>query len=319
MDTRFLESFLIVVEQGSISGAARQLQLTPATIAQRIRTLEHEIGCALVQRDGRNVHPTENGLAILEQSRAIITGVQDLCTIASGHAPVGKLKLGAISSAAHGLLPPYLKRFFEIFPGIELHIMPGSSSVLHNAVLDGIIDAAFIVQPPFEIPQSCVWQTLRSEPLVVIASDNIRETDPHEILSNNPFIRYDRNQWGGRLADEYLRRNGIWPHERLSSTPLMPSPSSSIREPAYPLCPTGPCHGQTAYTCARSPSPTCTLPEPGFPVPTQRPATAFDQQAAGHPPDTAARNATRGTSTCADISCSCLHRDCVCKRMSREV
>lgn len=215
MDTRFLESFLIVVEQGSISGAARQLQLTPATIAQRIRTLEHEIGCALVQRDGRNVHPTENGLAILEQSRAIITGVQDLCTIASGHAPVGKLKLGAISSAAHGLLPPYLKRFFEIFPGIELHIMPGSSSVLHNAVLDGIIDAAFIVQPPFEIPQSCVWQTLRSEPLVVIASDNIRETDPHEILGNNPFIRYDRNQWGGRLADEYLRRNGIWPHERL--------------------------------------------------------------------------------------------------------
>lgn len=215
MDTRFLESFLIVVEQGSISGAARQLRLTPATIAQRIRTLEHEIGCALVQRDGRNVHPTENGLAILEQSRAIITGVQDLCTIASGHAPVGKLKLGAISSAAHGLLPPYLKQFFEIFPGIELHIMPGSSSVLHNAVLDGIIDAAFIVQPPFEIPQSCVWQTLRSEPLVVIASDNIRETDPHEILSNNPFIRYDRNQWGGRLADEYLRRNGIWPHERL--------------------------------------------------------------------------------------------------------
>ncbi|AXY22468.1 LysR family transcriptional regulator [Komagataeibacter saccharivorans] len=215
MDTRFLESFLIVVEQGSIAGAARQLRLTPATVAQRIRTLEDEIGCALVQREGRSVHPTENGLAILEQSRAVITSIQELRTIATSDTPVGKLKLGAISSAANGLLPPYLKRFFECYPGVELHITPGSSSVLHNAVLDGIIDAAFIVEPPFDISATCVWQTLRSEPLVVITSESVSDTDPHAILRHNPFIRYDRNQWGGRLADEYLRRNGIWPHERL--------------------------------------------------------------------------------------------------------
>lgn len=215
MDTRFLESFLIVVEQGSIAAAARQLGLTPATVAQRIHTLEQEIGCNLVQRDGRSVQPTENGLAILEQSRAIITSVQDLCTIATSTTPVGKLNLGAISSAANGLLPPYLKLFFESFPGIELHITPGSSSVLHNAVMDGFIDAAFIVKPPFDIPSTCIWQTLRSEPLVVITSKNVQETDPHEILRDYPFIRYDRNQWGGRLANEYLRRNGIWPHERL--------------------------------------------------------------------------------------------------------
>ncbi len=215
MDTRFLESFLIVIEQGSLAAAARQLRLTPASVAQRIRTLEDEIGCAIVQRDGRNVRPTEQGLAIIEQSRAIITSVRDLCAIAASDNPVGKLQIGAISSAANGLLPPYLKRFFECFPDIELHITPGSSSGLHNAVLDGNIDAAFIVEPPFEIPKTCVWQTLRSEPLVVLAPEHVSETDPHDILRNNPFIRYDRNQWGGRLADEYLRKSGIWPHERL--------------------------------------------------------------------------------------------------------
>ncbi|GBR29160.1 LysR family transcriptional regulator [Gluconobacter kondonii] len=215
MDTRFLESFLIVIEQGSLAGAARQLRLTPASVAQRIRALEDEIGCPIVQRVGRNVRPTEQGLAILEQSRAIITSVRDLCAIAASDKPVGTLRIGAISSAANGLLPPYLKRFFECFPEIELHITPGSSSGLHNAVLEGNIDAAFIVEPPFEIPKTLVWQTLRSEPLVVLAPAVLQETDPHEILRNHPLIRYDRMQWGGRLADEYLRKSGIWPHERL--------------------------------------------------------------------------------------------------------
>ncbi|MBS1088384.1 LysR family transcriptional regulator [Gluconobacter wancherniae] len=215
MDTRFLESFLIVIEQGSLAGAARQLRLTPASVAQRIRTLEDEIGCPIVQRDGRNVRPTEQGRAIIEQSRAIITSVRDLCAIAANDKPVGTLRIGAISSAANGLLPPYLKRFFDCFPEIELHITPGSSSGLHNAVLEGNIDAAFIVEPPFEIPKTLIWQTLRSEPLVVLAPETLRETDPHEILRSHPLIRYDRMQWGGRLADEYLRKSGIWPHERL--------------------------------------------------------------------------------------------------------
>lgn len=215
MDTRFLESLLIVIEQGSIASAARQQHLTPATVAQRLRTLEEQIGCSLVQRDGRHVRPTKHGLAILEQSRRIITSVHELCTIATSETPVGRLRLGAISSVANALLPPFLKRFFECCPEIELHIMPGSSSALYNAVLDGTLDAAFIVAPPFDIPASYAWKTLRSEPLIVLVPGHVTETDPHEVLRNYPFIRYDRNQWGGRLADDYLKRTGIWPHERI--------------------------------------------------------------------------------------------------------
>ena len=44
MDTRFLDSFVTVVDGGSIAEAARRLNLTPAAVAQRIRALESEIG-----------------------------------------------------------------------------------------------------------------------------------------------------------------------------------------------------------------------------------------------------------------------------------
>jgi len=38
--------------------------------------------------------------------------------------------------------------------------------------------------------------------------------DPHELLATEPLIRYDRQQWGGRQADQYLRVAGIVPRER---------------------------------------------------------------------------------------------------------
>ncbi|MFL6719014.1 MAG: LysR family transcriptional regulator, partial [Burkholderiaceae bacterium] len=53
MDTRFLESLVTVVEQGSIAEAARRLNLTPAAITQRIQALERELGTALLMRSGR--------------------------------------------------------------------------------------------------------------------------------------------------------------------------------------------------------------------------------------------------------------------------
>ena len=42
----------------------------------------------------------------------------------------------------------------------------------------------------------------------------------HDLLANEPLIRYDRNQWGGRQADEYLRKVGIVPRERFELNAL---------------------------------------------------------------------------------------------------
>ena len=55
MDTQFLESFLLVVEHGSVAEAARRLNLTPAGVTQRLKALEQELGMALVSRSGRTV------------------------------------------------------------------------------------------------------------------------------------------------------------------------------------------------------------------------------------------------------------------------
>jgi DNA-binding transcriptional LysR family regulator len=97
---------------------------------------------------------------------------------------------------------------------MDVYIRRGTSAESYHRVLDGDLDAAIIVQPPFAIPKSCDWRLLREEPLIVLAPASMGNRDPRDLLANEPFIRYDRNNWTGRLVDEYLRRSGVRPRER---------------------------------------------------------------------------------------------------------
>ena len=215
MDTRFLESFVSVVERGSIAEAARRLNLTPAAVAQRIHALEREIGARLVVRHGRTVRATEAGAAILARARMCVSEIRDLKSIAASDRPAGILRLGAIQSLLSGILPGVLISLAEKYSDIEVSIIRGvSGAELYQKVLDGTIDAAVIAQPPFAIPKSCQWQGLRDEPLIVLAPAVVSSRNPHAILASTPFIRLDRNTWAGRLADGYLRKAGIRPRER---------------------------------------------------------------------------------------------------------
>ena len=53
MDTRFLETFLLVADTSSIVAAARRLNITSAAVAQHIRALEDEIGFPPIMQSGR--------------------------------------------------------------------------------------------------------------------------------------------------------------------------------------------------------------------------------------------------------------------------
>ena len=215
MDIRFLQSFVIVVDCGSIAEAARRLDLTPAAVATRIKALEDGLGTPLVRRAGRTVKPIEAGLKILEHARRVLRDVRDLHAIANDDMPLGELRLGASASALTGLLPPVLRRLYERHPKLEIYIEPGTSSHLYHSVTTGVLDAAVIVEPQFTLPKACDWRVLVEEPLCVLAPLAMTGRDPLELLATEPFIRYDRAMWGGRLANRYLRDRHIRPRERI--------------------------------------------------------------------------------------------------------
>lgn len=220
MDTQFLKTFVAVVDNGSMAAAARLLNITPAAVAQQIRTLERQIGTALIARAGRTVSVTEAGARILERARDLLRNADDLRTAAVDDDIAGELRLGAGTTALTGMLPDILARVVVRFPQVSVFIKPGYSADLYRAVEQGELDAAVVLEAPFALHKTCGWQLLREEPLVVLAPQSMAGRDPHELLATQPLIRYDRNQWGGHKADEYLRSAGIVPRERFELNAL---------------------------------------------------------------------------------------------------
>lgn len=215
MDTQFLESYVAVVDCGSMAEAARRLDLTAAAVAARVKSLEESLGTVLLRRAGRTVKATEAGLRILDHSRGVLRDVRNLQAMAQDDASPGELRLGASTSSLTGVVAPLLRSLYQRMPGLAVYIEPGNSALLYQRVTSGMLDAAVIVQPQFTLPKSCDWQALVDEPLCVLAPASMAGRDPLELLSTEPFIRYDRSMWGGRMADTYLRERHIQPRERI--------------------------------------------------------------------------------------------------------
>lgn len=222
MDTRFLQSFIVVVECGSIAEGARRLDLTSAAVAARIRTLEEDLGVALVSRSGRVVQVTEAGRRLLEQSRSIVTSISDLRAAAVDRHDGEQLRIGTFFSGTTSIVSPTLERLYQLHPGLSVFVDVGYSPQLSEKVIARQLDAALVVEHQFNIPKSCEWYPLTEEPLIVLAPGHFSGTEnAHDLLKAEPYIRYDRRIWGGRLADRYLRERGIQPRVRLEIDGLM--------------------------------------------------------------------------------------------------
>lgn len=215
MDSRYLQSFVFVVELGSIAEAARRLDLTPAAVAQRVKMLEAELGTTLVRRSGRTVGATEAGERILARARAVLHDIRDLRSDIEETGQLGgQLRLGGMATMMGSLIPDALAVLLDRHPRMDFYLEPGTSLDLYRKVTSGDLDAAVIAQPLFNLPKSCDWHTFRSEPLVLLSPASMHVTDVHATLLSEPFIRYDRDVVGGQLADAYLRQHGIKPHQR---------------------------------------------------------------------------------------------------------
>ncbi len=214
MESRFLHTFLTVLEAGSMAEAARKLNITPSAVTQRMRALEVDIGRPLLQRSGQHMEATPAGAAIIAEARQIVRLAEGMKLATNRGQEAGQLRIGVIQTALTGLLPDILLRLRQKRPRIELYLVPGASGFLYKQLVDGAIDLALIVKPHFVLPKAYEWQMLRCEPLLLVTAAGQESGEAQHLLRKEPFIRYDRNHWGGRAVDQYLRQRGIRPRER---------------------------------------------------------------------------------------------------------
>lgn len=211
VDTRFLESLIAVVESGSIAGAARQQGLTSAAVSQRIIALERELDCVLLSRSAHVAKPTESCLNIVKQARKIVRDIEELKSDVTSTILTGNIRIGSISTALTGVLPPALRRLTDIAPNVLPIITPGTSKALYEAMQADTLDAAILVDPPFSIPKNLLKFIIQDEPLAFISKKKSNKSIK-ELLTEHAYIGYDSQSWGGRHAVSFLSDHGIHPN-----------------------------------------------------------------------------------------------------------
>lgn len=220
METSYLVTFVTVVEAGSMSEAARRLDLSPAAVAQQLKVLEQQLGGALLRRAGRTVRPTEAGHRLMARAPSVLRDWRGLRDLVQDPAQALDLQVGAINTMLHGLMPLVLARLVQAHPQARVVVRSGLTSELYDAVLQEQLDAAICLHPPFTLPKTVHWAPLREERLVVLAPQALAGVDPHTLLREQPLIRYDRRLGGGQAAERYLQRAGIRPTERFEVSSL---------------------------------------------------------------------------------------------------
>ncbi len=125
-------SFLAVVQEGSLSGAARRLGLTQPTIARHVDALEQAIGTDLFLRSQRGLIPTEMALDLKPYAETLAATAAAMMRTAGGRAGEvrGSVRISAGEVVGVELLPPILARLRHRHPGLVVEL------VLSNALDD---------------------------------------------------------------------------------------------------------------------------------------------------------------------------------------
>ena len=221
MDTNFLANFIVIAETGSIAEASRRLSVSPTALAQQVKALEKELGTRLILRAGRNAAPTAAGHRLATYAKTVLRDISQMREVVAAPQQAAEFRLGTINTPLQSFVPDTLALLARQSPELNVFIKAGYAGQLLEDVSQGDLDAAVIPHPQFDLPKTLIWKELCTEPLILLAAERQKARDPHELLATQPFIRYDRQHWGGRLAERYLRHVGIVPHERFELSSLV--------------------------------------------------------------------------------------------------
>ncbi len=123
-------AFLVTAEEGSLSAAARALDMTQPTLGRQVAALEEELGIALFERVGRGIELTPGGLALVEHVRAMGEAANRVSLIASGKSDCleGNICISATEATAAYTLPPIIQKLRQKEPGINIELIASSSA-----------------------------------------------------------------------------------------------------------------------------------------------------------------------------------------------
>jgi DNA-binding transcriptional LysR family regulator len=144
IDPRRMLVFAHVARSGSLAGAAQTLGWTQQAVAQHVKALERDTGCALVIRNSRGVTLTEAGRSLAGHAHALVARLRaaraDLLALSDLRA--GRVRLAAFPSACATFVPAAIALLHERSPGLDIRLTEAEPEQAHELLATADVDLA---------------------------------------------------------------------------------------------------------------------------------------------------------------------------------
>jgi DNA-binding transcriptional LysR family regulator len=172
MELNQLRCFVAAAEELHFGRAAQRLDMLPSALGRHIRLLEDDLGTKLMSRTTRSVALTDDGAVLLREARILLEQADGLAgkIRARGRKETATIRVGAIDSAAAGLLPMLLQDFRRRRPDVTVKLTEEKTIRLLPRLMSGRLDLA-LVRPPEKPDRRLEFLFLLHETAVVALSE----------------------------------------------------------------------------------------------------------------------------------------------------
>lgn len=168
LDLRELRNFVTIAEEGSITAAAKKLNMSQPPLSRQMGQLEDSLGVQLFERGRRQIRLTGAGRLLHARSHEILglteKTAKEVSALNSGVA--GEISIGTITTNAAAYLSNWIRRYRSEFPDVTFRLLGGDSYRIIDLLDKGVIEIG-LVRTPFN---ESVYDTilLPNEPLAAI-------------------------------------------------------------------------------------------------------------------------------------------------------
>jgi DNA-binding transcriptional LysR family regulator len=217
VDLRHLLTFRTVVDKGSFSQAAEELEISQPAVSFQIRSLEQRLGHRLLDRSGRRVAVTEAGEVLLRYARRMLTLEDELEREMGevGTRVAGRLELGSSTGPGELILPRLCGAFTRAYPDVRISLVVQDTQSVCDRVLDheielGVVGAA---RPQ----RGLVFeQFVRDELVLIVPPDHAlaqRSAIGLDELAAEPLIMQQEGSGVRSVLEAALRARGLRPRD----------------------------------------------------------------------------------------------------------
>ncbi len=134
MDWNALKLFLAIAENGTLTGAANDLEVNHSTVFRRLNAFEDDIGGRLFERLSHGYELTPMGEELLISAKKISGSFDELerQIVGKDIQPKGTVKITAPNNIAYRYLPRYLTKFNESYPDIHIELLISNLEINMN-------------------------------------------------------------------------------------------------------------------------------------------------------------------------------------------